>query len=223
MKKALLLVLLPALVLGGCSVPFFNRPSEPSTTPVLPDSPELTQNQIEQLPIEIRNDADLLTRIGNTTIWVPESEEWGLKIQMENGNGEVKSGSDQATVALSPPQLVVVTPSLVNSESDTTDAFVVANFNFDGSGNEQYIVLYRDHGPALIQTSDILIGSGVQITNLVKRLHEVDPSSYYVDVVYLDRRPDEPLTTAPTIEKTKQLIIQQHVIQNEDGHMYLLQ
>lgn len=233
MKKALLLLIVSSVILSGCSwLPFGRSTNEPMAT-VIPAAPTLSDDQIAQLPPEVAPVADLLLRVGNSAIWVPESEEWGLKIPMTNGSGEVQSRVGLVTVALTLPHTTHFTePPSGTTETGTTDVFVVANFNTNGSGNRQYVALFRETilntngkqiGANLIQTSDILIGDGVKISTVVARPHETNPEAYYVDVVYLDRSPGESTTTVPTIEKTKTLYIEQHVIQNEDGNMYLLQ
>lgn len=209
MKKVLLLLLWTVL-LSGCSLPFSNRTATPAATSIPSSAAAFNSDQMAQLPPEVAESADVLLLVGNAVIHVPDSNDM-LTIQMRDGEGEVLSGSNRVRATLSPPY------SLSDrAEDGVIDVALTANFSTEGSTNKQYVALFSNRENNLTHTSNMLIGNGVKITDVKQRAHETNQYSYYLDVNYLDRGPEQPTSVAPTIPKTKTLLIVDHTIQGGD-------
>lgn len=91
------------------------------------------------------------------------------------------------------------------------DVLAVVNVNSGGSGTQQYLVSYVVRGEQKTQTGSYFIGDRVDVES-ISLMSATEKGSSTVVVNYLDRRPEEPMVAAPTVESTVTFTLYNHIL-----------
>jgi len=140
-------------------------------------------------------DTTLLEKLKNSSVMVSES---GNRVALSGGKASFSSEGVKGTVVLGN---VAVEKTIGNTKYVVTTLSV----NSGGSGTFHYIVLFEEKDGNLVDTSYSLVGDRVKVNGL--RADEV-AGGLVVSATYLDHDKGEPMSAAPTVPRTKILIVE---------------
>lgn len=209
-RYALVLVIATSALLAGCTLsPKLLTGSPASPTPV--STPAPTPTPIPELTIIPAPEEAMVAPIPellSATLHVPGSEN-KLKIKLVNGKGTAKKGNERTSAVLTGPY------HQFKYTDDSMDYLGVSNFNFGGSGEQQYVVLLKEAANQLINTSAWLVGDRIKVINLEVEPQAL-PDSYNVIVSYYDRGADEPMVNEPTVPRQVTISVVDHLLEGGD-------
>ena len=139
-------------------------------------------------------DAALLARLASVSVSASES---GSRTALQNGKAQFTSEGVKGTIVLGD---VAVEKTVDGAKYVVTSLSV----NSGGSGTFHYVVLFEDKDGSLADKSYSLVGDRVKITGL--RADDVS-GGLVVSVSYMDHDKGEPLSAAPTVPRTKILVV----------------
>ncbi len=145
-------------------------------------------------------DTSLLNRLKSVSVAAAET---GNRVALANGTAKFSDGDVKGTITLG---------DIAVSTTVAGNKYVVATLavNSGGSGTFKYVVLFEDKNGTLTDKSYTLIGDRVNITGIrsdvVSDTKGVQQA--VVSVSYLEHDKGEPLSAAPTVSRTKILVVE---------------
>lgn len=91
------------------------------------------------------------------------------------------------------------------------DVLAVVNVNSGGSGTDQYLVSYVVMGDQKTHTGSYLIGDRIDVES-ISIVSGTEKGSSTVVVNYLDRKPEDPMVVAPSVESTLTFTLYNHIL-----------
>lgn len=95
------------------------------------------------------------------------------------------------------------------------DVFAELDVNYGGSGVFVYVALIHEQDGQYRHTSSALVGDRVKLEGVDTPSDPI--SSYSATATFLDRGENDPMSVEPTIQRTFDLSIIDHVIQNQQA------
>ncbi len=141
-------------------------------------------------------DTSLISRLKSSSVAAAET---GTRVALSNGTAKFTEGSAKGTITLGD----VAVETTVGGVKYALTSLAV---NSGGSGTYKYIVLFEDKNGTLTDKSYTLIGDRVTITGI--RADALDNNQIAVSVSYLAHDKGEPLSSAPTVPRTKILVVE---------------
>jgi len=186
-----ILVVVGYMVWGGSGSTVTNDGDDSTKTT---DEGGLTRDDFQTTDKD-STDTTLLEKLKNTSVLASES---GNRVALSNGKASFNEEGVKGTVVLGD---VAVEKTVGGTK------YVVATLSVSsgGSGTFHYVVLFEEKSGNLVDNSYALMGDRVKITGL--RADDVS-GGLVVSVSYLDHDKGEPLSAAPTVPRTKILIVE---------------
>ncbi len=167
----------------------------------------------------IPSDATLMGMFNVSKMRVPST---GVDVALSGGQASYTDGTNKGTVALGSILAKVTT-------TDGYDVFVnltVTKIPVAGTGSTaNYIALFHVKNNVANYTSAVLVGNGLPVRSVEAKANPavtaagtpVSPfmdamKGYLVTVSYLDRKNNEPMTTAPSVTKDFTATVKEHII-----------
>jgi hypothetical protein len=158
------------------------------------NTPDVTKDSFAPVTKDT-TDTTLLGRLKSASVSAAET---GNRVALSGGMAKFSEGSVKGTITLGDIAI-----------AKTTDGanYVLSSLavNSGGSGTFHYVVLFEDKNGTLTDKSYALIGDRVRITGI--RADEVS-GALAVTVSYLGHDQGEPLSSAPSVPKTKILVVE---------------
>lgn len=159
-------------------------------------------------PREAPNAQALRDRLRNATLDVPGDGAPGVRVALEGGRADYRTGSEHGTVELVSVLGAVPTP-------DGADVFADVSVIRGGSGDFRYLMLFHDSGSGLAQTSAFLVGDRVVPTGIDAEL--TDDATYTLRLEYLDRGENAATAEAARIPRELELEVAEHRIRTRSA------
>lgn len=138
--------------------------------------------------------------VNSSTVTIPDTS---FAVTLVNGTGEFSDDMVVGTVTLSEPYFSVKSGS-------GYDTFAVMTYNTGGSGEFVAVALFQTKNGKATYRGSYPVGDRVVVEDITKL--SGDKTNYVVNVNYLDREEDAPMTDAPTIQKTLTFNVDNHRI-----------
>lgn len=193
MKKIdnFLLVAGVVVVLGGIGLVFFSNLLSPTKQKAMPTPKPLAVQELE-----------FSNLMKSVEVGAPDV---AGRVKLKNGIGDFSGGTVNFVSFLG------LTPTSGNS-ADTFGSFAA---NYGGSGSFVYVALFSSNSKGLVFQSRtnplgdrIIIKSATAFPSMT--------ASYVLTVKYLERKPTDPMSTPPSVPKTVEFQVKNHIIQTNE-------
>lgn len=197
MKKAVIaIIVIIVLAFIGYMVWGKNGASVPNTTDTgtTDNTGGLTRDDFKTTGKEA-TDSSLLSRLKSVSV---SASETGNRVALSNGKANFSSDGVKGSVVLGD---IAVEKTVGGSK------FIVATLSVSSGSAAayNYVVLFEDKDGTITDKSYSLLGDRVKVTGL--RADEVS-GGLVVSVTYLDHDKGEALTSAPSVPRTKILVVE---------------
>jgi hypothetical protein len=140
-------------------------------------------------------DASLLSKLKSASVSATES---GSRVALSGGKASFNSDGVKGTATLGDI-------AVEKTVGGTKYAVATLAVNTGGSGTFHYVVLFEEKDGNVVDKSYSLLGDRVRVSGL--RADDVS-GGLVVTVSYLDHDKGEPLSAAPTVPRTKILVVE---------------
>lgn len=202
MNKKGIIVFIVIIILGVIAVMAFTGSDSSVSNPVTgtpgtsTDAPDGISKDTYAPVTKDSTDSSLLGRLKSASVSASES---GARVALVNGTAKFSEENVKGTITLGDIAVEATTGS-------SKYAITSLSVNSGGSGTFRYVVLFEDKDGTLTDKSYVLIGDRVNITGI--RADVVSGDQIAVSVTYLEHDKGEALSSAPTIPRTKILIVE---------------
>jgi hypothetical protein len=135
----------------------------------------------------------------NAPVVVSEHE---FIVSLDHGKGTFERGSIRGAITLGDSFAAAKTP-------EGTDFLGYIVVNFGGSGNFRYLVLYSTTKQGLTHHDSAFLGDRI-IVQSIQTVQQPEKEEYRVIVTIRDRKPDEPMSAPPGIERKMTFTVSGH-------------
>ncbi len=141
--------------------------------------------------------------VSKSSVIIPDMD---IRVPLQNGNGTFSIDDATGAVNVSEPYFSVKT-------GESYDVYSVMVVNTGGSGEFVNIAQFKVVNGKATYVNSYPIGDRVKVTEIKGPVVSKD-GNYKLTVNYLDRPADAPMSDAPTLQKTLELIITDHKLNN---------
>jgi hypothetical protein len=148
----------------------------------------LNKKTAEAPVISNPDNISLEDKIKNTKIIIPDTD---ISIDLINGSATFENNNSEGSITIL---------SILNQFNNEQDVFAEAIVEFGGSGSFKYLMSF-ENPENLKYKSYAFIGDRVPFISLTQL--DTDNTGYFIELIYLDRAKDAPLTSQPNIKTSK--------------------
>ncbi|HEY9480859.1 MAG TPA: hypothetical protein VIR98_01330 [Candidatus Paceibacterota bacterium] len=203
-KGIIALIVVIVLVVVGYVVWGKNGSTSVDTTGTNTQTDTSGANKDDYAPVTKEStDTTLLGRLKSASVSASES---GARVALSKGAATFDEGNTKGTI-------VMGDVAIEKTIGSTNYALASISVNAGGAPTYKYVVLFKDAGSSLDDVSYAVVGDRVTVTGL--RADAVTDTAgnplLVVTVSYLDHDKGEPLSAAPTVPRTKILVVENGV------------